>query len=261
MSKFRKSKFNKGPINLVKLIPNFITILALCIGLNSIRFAFDEKWEQAVLCILVAGILDGFDGRIARLLKASTDFGAELDSLADFLNFGLAPVMVTYLWIHDDYRIKIISWGALMFFAVCASVRLARFNSLAAETKFDQKLLKKYFLGVPSPLAAMLVLLPVINEFDIAYHTGFSLRTHGFMIAIYQVLIGVLMASTFPTFSFKYIHVERKYISIIFASMTLFCIIFYLFTWYVIPVLSVMYLCTIFFSIRSWKKDILSLDI
>ncbi|MDX1923738.1 MAG: CDP-alcohol phosphatidyltransferase family protein, partial [Rickettsiaceae bacterium] len=111
MAKFRKNKLKNQKISLIRIIPNLITVSALCIGLSAIRFSLDAKWEQAVGCILVAAILDAIDGRIARYLNATSTFGAELDSLCDFVNFGIAPVILTYLWILNEYRIKVLSWG------------------------------------------------------------------------------------------------------------------------------------------------------
>ncbi|MBN8532151.1 MAG: CDP-alcohol phosphatidyltransferase family protein, partial [Alphaproteobacteria bacterium] len=115
------------------LFPNMITILSLCCGMSAIRYALDERWELSVSLIIISIILDGMDGRLARLLKATSDFGAQLDSLADFLSFGVAPAIVTYLWMMNE--IKGVGWAVGMFFAVCAALRLARFNTALPEDK------------------------------------------------------------------------------------------------------------------------------
>lgn len=258
MSKAKKSRWKKGPVSLIKLIPSFITLIGLCIGLSSIRFSFDEKWENAVLCILIAALFDSLDGRIARLLKASSTFGAELDSLADFLNFGLAPVLVTYLWILDDCKVKVVSWGAVMFFAICASIRLARFNSMALDINLNQSILKKYFIGVPSPIAAILALLPLINEFDLIEYTNFSFRNHGYTIAIYQTIIALLMASSIPTFAFKDLKIERKNLLLLVIGFSVLSIIIYIYTWLVVPALAFIYLLFLPISYISWKRDVIS---
>lgn len=256
MSRAKKKRFSNNPISVIRLIPNFVTLIGLCIGLSSIRFAFDAKWENAVLSILIAVIFDSLDGRIARFFKVSSKFGAELDSLADFLNFGLAPVLITYLWILDDYRIKVVSWGVVMFFAICACIRLARFNAMAIEATLNQNLLKKYFIGIPSPIAAIIALMPIINEFAIIEYTEFSFRSHGYTIALYQASIGLLMASSIPTFSLKNIKIEKKDLSSIIISISIISIIIYIYTWVVIPLIMVIYLLSIPFSFISWRKDI-----
>ncbi|MEX2009644.1 MAG: CDP-diacylglycerol--serine O-phosphatidyltransferase, partial [Dongiaceae bacterium] len=151
-----------------RLIPNILTVLALCAGLTSIRFAFQERWEMAVFAIVIAGVLDGLDGRIARLLDGSSKFGAELDSLSDFLAFGVAPALLLYYFTMKS--VVGIGWALALLFAVCCALRLARFN-----TKVDNADLPawtgRFFTGVPAPAGAGLALLPVFATFE--FGSGF----------------------------------------------------------------------------------------
>jgi CDP-diacylglycerol--serine O-phosphatidyltransferase len=126
------------PVPIAKLIPNILTLIGLVVGVSSIRFALDSRWEMAVYCVVIATVIDGLDGKIARMLNATSHFGAELDSLCDFVNFGVCPALLTYLWSFQQYEFKVISWAAMMIFVVCMGIRLARFNTMAlnpAETK------------------------------------------------------------------------------------------------------------------------------
>ncbi|MEI8146637.1 MAG: CDP-diacylglycerol--serine O-phosphatidyltransferase, partial [Alphaproteobacteria bacterium] len=154
------------PVPLRILIPNMITLLSLCAGLSAIRMAIEDKIDLAVYLILLAGVLDSMDGRIARLMKGTTKFGAELDSLADFVSFGAVPVVVLYLWGMNGAGP--IGWVAVLVFAICGALRLARFN-VQSEDPNRPAWMGNYFTGVPIPAAAILVLLPVYLE-----HLGVS---------------------------------------------------------------------------------------
>jgi CDP-diacylglycerol--serine O-phosphatidyltransferase len=145
---------------LMSLLPNLITVGAICAGLTAIRFAFQGSFTAAVYLILLACILDGLDGRIARYMKSESQLGAELDSLADFANFGIAPALVIYAWALQD--LKRAGWIAVLFFAVCMVMRLARFN---ADSKSETDDNGEFFTGVPAPAGAMLVLLPMFLSF------------------------------------------------------------------------------------------------
>ena len=253
MTKTKKHKIKKGPVSLLKLVPNIITLIGLCIGLGAIRFALDEKWENAVLCTIVAACIDGVDGKIARLLNASSIFGAELDSLSDFINFGITPVLVTYLWIYDDYGIKVVSWSAVMMFTICTALRLARFNTMTMSDK-ENKIMNNYFVGVPAPIAAILALIPLINEFDLKYLTGFSFRAHSLFIAFYQFGLAILLASKIPTYSIKNVSIEPKNLLILFIALTVSTIALFLYTWLIIPIFAIIYLITIMHSYNSYYK-------
>ena len=158
----RNRRLRDLPVN--SLIPNILTVLALCAGMSAIRFAMQEKWELAVAAIIVAGILDGLDGRMARLLKGATKFGAELDSLSDFIAFGVAPALVIYLWSTEV--LGGIGWIAGLAYSTCCALRLARFNT--ALDNPDQPAWTSYFFtGMAAPAGACIALLPIAVSFQI----------------------------------------------------------------------------------------------
>ncbi len=179
-----------------RMIPNFLTLLALCAGLSAVRFALQGRWEHAAIAILAAAILDGLDGRIARILKGSSRFGAELDSLSDFVSFGVAPAIMIYLWsLKDSGRF---AWFLVLFYAICAALRLARFNT-ALEDPNPPAWTCNYFTGVPSPVAAGLVLLPL----GLSFLLDEILFRHPSVTGFFLIFVGVLMVSTIPTYAFK----------------------------------------------------------
>ncbi len=185
-----------------RLIPNILTLMALCAGLTAIRLAVAERFEASVTAIIIAGVLDGLDGRIARLLKGMTSFGAQLDSLSDFVSFGVAPAVLLYLWTMG--AIQSIGWAIVLLFAVCSALRLARFNTqIGADLP---PYAYNYFTGVPAPAAAALVLMPMMAsfEFDIAFFRSPILN--GAVLAA----VAALMVSRVPTFSLKRFHVSKE---------------------------------------------------
>ncbi len=253
VTKNRRISFNNRPVSLLKLIPNIITIVGLCVGMSAIRFAIDAKWEQAVMCIIIASIIDAIDGKIARLLNSTSTFGAELDSLCDAINFGIAPVLVTYFWTFNDYSLKVISWATVLLFSVCAVLRLARFNTMAISATED-KILSGFFVGIPAPAGAILALIPLIHEFNLQEYTNFSFMPHPLIIAIYQSFIGFLMASKLPTFSIKNIAVEPKnlWLWLIFSGIIVISV--FLYTWIVLPLIALIYMGSLPFSYLSYRK-------
>jgi CDP-diacylglycerol--serine O-phosphatidyltransferase len=178
------------------IVPNLVTLLALCAGLTSIRMSIELRFDAAYLAIFIAAFLDGIDGRMARFLKSTSRFGAELDSLTDFLNFGVAPAVLVYVWALDELRS--LGWIAAMIFAICGALRLARFN-VAIDDVNRPEWQANYFVGVPAPAGAMIVLLPFYLE-----QVGVP---HGLLTApivlVYTLVIGLLMISKFPTWSGK----------------------------------------------------------
>jgi len=185
------------------MIPNILTMLALCSGLTAFRFAFDGDWKAAVLCILAAAILDTLDGRAARLLGQSSKFGAELDSLSDFFAFGVAPAMLVYLWsLHDAGGP---GWVVAMLYCVCMALRLARFNT-ALETPNLPAWAKGFFTGVPAPAAAGLALFPMILSFQ----TDAIPLGHPVVSAVVLIVVAGLMVSRLPTYSFKTIRIAKR---------------------------------------------------
>jgi CDP-diacylglycerol--serine O-phosphatidyltransferase len=190
----RSRHFAQLPVRTI--IPNSLTVLALCAGLTAIRFAIEARYEAAVAAIIIASIFDALDGRIARMLQGSTKFGAELDSLTDFVNFGVAPVVILYLWSLGE--IGGIGWIAVLGFAVCCALRLARFN-VALEDPDKPVWAGNYFVGVPAPAAAGLVMLPLYLSF-----VGVDwIKDVPLLIALHALAIAFLMVSRIPTFSGK----------------------------------------------------------
>lgn len=201
--RLRRERLKGLPIN--RMIPNILTLLALCAGMTAIRFALQERWEAAVASVIVAAILDGLDGRIARLLKGASKFGAELDSLSDFLCFGVAPGIILYLWTMNTTGP--FGWALALLFAVCCSLRLARFN-----TMLEQPALPPYaynfFSGVPAPAAAGLVLMPMVLSFEI----GDAVMRRPDVVGLFMVVVAALMVSRLPTYSFKKFKVPSAWI-------------------------------------------------
>lgn len=234
-------------ISLNKLIPNALTLLGLASGLTAVRFALDAKWEFAALAIFVAMILDALDGRVARLLKSASKFGAELDSLSDIVCFGVVPALITYLWVMQDAG----RWGwiACILFAMCCALRLARFN-VALEDPDKPAWANQFFTGVPAPAGAGLALLPMILSFI----AGDDLvRSPGFL-AFWLVAMGGLLISTVPTFSFKTSRIPRAWLPAVMIGIAASIAFLVSAPWWTFTVLLVSYLISMPFSLRRYKK-------
>ena len=193
----RRPLFRHRRVPVRMLVPNFFTLLGLCAGLTSIRMGIEGRFDLALAAIVFAAFLDGIDGRIARLLKASSRFGAELDSLADFVNFGVAPAFLVFNWGLGD--LKSAGWICVMMFSLASALRLARFNAAIDDDK--PRWQSNYFTGMPTPAAAIVVLLPVY-----LYHIGFEgLKSPWALkiVLVYTLFIAFMMVSTIPTFSGK----------------------------------------------------------
>lgn len=236
-------------VHLYKLLPSFITILALCLGISAVRYAMDSKWTIAAGLIVFAGFMDGLDGRIARLLNSTTSFGAQLDSLADLVSFGVAPAIVMYFWKLHDIPYKGVGWGVVLFFIICSAIRLARFNSMLEDPK-EKERMKNFFLGVPMPSAAALLILPLTLTFELVNYDF-----NYWQIAFYQLIIGILMISRIPTFSFKGIVIKKKFISIIMLIFaTLICGIV-IEPWVFLPAIGLIYIMLIPVSVIAYYKQ------
>ncbi len=233
------------------LVPNFFTLLALCAGLTSIRMGIEERYELALGAIVFAALLDGIDGRVARLLKASSRFGAELDSLADFVNFGVAPAFLIFNWGLGS--LKSLGWIVVMIFALASALRLARFNVAAEEE--HPRWQKAYFIGMPTPAAAIVVLLPVFIE-----HLGFDgIRSSTFMldvVLVYTLVIAFLMVSTIPTFSGKLLgeRISREYVLPIFMLAVGFVALLLTYPFGTLTGASITYLASIPVSYRRFAR-------
>jgi CDP-diacylglycerol--serine O-phosphatidyltransferase len=226
-----------GPVPVRTLVPNLITLLALCAGLTAIRLAFEGQLELALAAIVFAALLDGIDGRIARFLKGTSKFGAELDSLADFVNFGVAPALILYFWgLHE---IKSVGWIAAMVFAICASLRLARFNVMIDDPN-KPAWASNFFTGVPAPAGAITVLLP-IYLFFLGMPIGLTVVWATFF---YCLFIALLMVSRLPVISGKRVgkRVAPEMVLPIFVIVVLFFALLVSFPWIVLSAGTLLYL-------------------
>lgn len=195
----------------IKFLPNAITVLALCAGLTSVNFALRERWFLAVVMIATAAVLDSLDGPAARLLDASSRIGAELDSLSDCVSFGIAPALVMFLWALDDNPL---GWAFCLVYAVCTTLRLARFNS-ALDDEAPPAWSKLFFTGIPSPAGALLALQPLSLDVRLGHPDrpeGDFWWTNSWVIGIWLVLIGILMVSKVPSIALKNVFIPARLI-------------------------------------------------
>jgi CDP-diacylglycerol--serine O-phosphatidyltransferase len=231
-----------------KMIPNILTLLALCAGLTAIRFGLHQKWEMAVLSILLAAVFDGLDGRVARLLRGTSKFGAELDSLSDFVSFGVAPAMLLYFW--SMQRAGGIGWALVLLYAVCTALRLARFNTMIGQPDLPVWAYN-FFTGVPAPAAALLAMLPMILSFQIDQLELFS---YPMVNAVMLVVVSFLMVSKIPTFSGKRFHVPHAYVLPMMLVMALLAAFLVTAPWTTVTGLAVIYAITIPFSAAAFAR-------
>jgi CDP-diacylglycerol---serine O-phosphatidyltransferase len=238
---------NQNYLPLFKLLPNAITLLALCCGLTALKLALHGQFERAVIFIVICGFLDLLDGRFARLLNAQSKLGANLDSLCDFINFGLVPVLIMYLWSFKN--VKVIGWGVVLIAAVCTCIRLARFNS-EEEERGNHPVKNLFFAGIPAPAGGILIVAPILFSFDI-FHTPIIFNTK--ILIFYTFIISLLMASTIPTISTKKAKIKQEFIT---PAMILIGIIFvltFLYGWLILLIMCTIYLLLIPYSIIRYK--------
>ena len=228
------------------ILPNMFTLVGVCIGLTSIKFAFDERFGLAIICIIVAGLIDGLDGRIARLIKGTSQVGKELDSLTDVISFGVAPAFIMYFWQLNS--LGRVGWLICLIYVICVALRLARFN-VNSDTQASWK--DNFFEGVPSPAGGILVLMPLIyskSELQII-----NLNYSYFVPALF-ILISILLISKLPTYSFKKIAVPRRLTIFLLFAVVLFFGMLLIYTHNVIVISSLLYLTLIPFSIYHFHK-------
>lgn len=235
------------PFPLSRLFPNMVTVAGLCCGASAIRFAMAEKWEIAVMFIVIAAVIDGMDGMIARMLRATSNFGAQLDSLSDIIAFGVAPALVIYMWALED--IRRLGWAVALFYIVCTALRLARFNA-AINDQEDRKLSRQFFVGVPSPAGAMLALLPLILSFN-GIHLFGSERSFA---AIHLAFVAMLMASRIPTFAAKNIRITHDWILPLMLVAGLTVALFIIEPWLTLAGGCIIYLCAMPLSAAHYYK-------
>ncbi|HWW49963.1 MAG TPA: CDP-diacylglycerol--serine O-phosphatidyltransferase [Xanthobacteraceae bacterium] len=241
----RRRRFRPIPVRM--LVPNVITLLAICAGLTAIRLAVEGRMELAIGAIVLAAVLDGIDGRVARLIKGQSRFGAELDSLADFVNFGVAPGLILYFWqLHD---LNNVGWIAAMIFAISGGLRLARFNAAMDDTS-QPAYAANFFTGIPAPAGAITVLLPVYVSF-----LGAPMP-YAVVTAVYTLVIAGLMVSRLPVFSGKSIsmRVPPEMVLPIFVLVVFVIALLISYPWHVLSVASAAYLASLPLGWRSFSR-------
>src|SRR5437867_9693934 len=243
----KRRRFRQIPVRM--LLPNLITLLALCAGLTAIRLAVEDKLEWAVAAIVFAALLDGIDGRIARLLKGTSRFGAELDSLADFVNFGVAPALILYFWgLHE---LGHAGWIAAMVFAICAGLRLARFNVMLDDPN-RPAWAANFFVGMPAPGGAITVLLPIY-----VYFLGMPRFVFVAPVTLlYTLAIAFLMVSRLPVFSGKRVgkRVAPELVLPVFVVVVLFFALLVAYPWTVLTTGTLAYLASLPFGYLSYRN-------
>ena len=236
----------KVQLPIILLLPNLITVAAICAGLSALRFAFQGNFEIAVQLILVASVLDGLDGRLARMLKSESALGAELDSLADFLDFGVAPGLMIYIWAFQDMRD--VGWIAAVVYVLCCVMRLARFNvGNKSEMSADAK---RFFVGVPAPAGAFLAMLPLFVTFMLKQGPVIP----GGVIAVYVICVGLLMISRIPTWSLKSVTISREHTKFFLIGFVAVIAALLSYPWATLVTLDLAYFAGIFWSWRAARR-------
>jgi len=242
----RRRRFRPIPVRM--LVPNVITLLAICAGLTSIRLSIEGRMSLAVYAIVFAAALDGIDGRIARMIKGQSKFGAELDSLADFVNFGVAPGLMLYFW--QLHELGNAGWIAAMVFAISGGLRLARFNATMDDPN-KPAFAANFFTGVPAPAGAITVLLPIYVAF---LELG---RLPAAVTAAYTLLIAFLMVSRLPVFSgkTKRMRVPPELVLPAFVAVIVFIALLIAYPWHVLSIGTVLYLLALPLGYKSYRHQ------
>jgi CDP-diacylglycerol--serine O-phosphatidyltransferase len=231
------------------ILPNLVTVLAICAGLSGIRFAFEARFETAVTMVLFAAFLDGIDGRTARMLKTTTKFGAQMDSLADIVNFGVAPALVLYAYVLQEARG--LGWIAALLFAIACALRLARFNVMGEAPNVPGRH-ADYFVGVPAPAGAVLVLLPTYLGFLGMERTPFF----AYVSTIYAFLVALLLVSRLPVYSGKGIgtKIHRDIVLPLILMVVLYVSLLANYTWETLSISALLYLGSLPFGFRAYSR-------
>jgi CDP-diacylglycerol--serine O-phosphatidyltransferase len=243
----KRRRFKAVPVR--TLLPNLITLLALCAGLTAIRMAIELRLDLALGAIVLAALLDGIDGRVARLLKGTSRFGAELDSLADFVNFGVAPALILYFWgLHE---LKSVGWIAALVFAICCALRLARFNVMIDDPN-KPAWAGNFFTGIPAPAGAITVLLPIYLSF-LGVSNGLITAWVTFF---YTLAIALLMVSRLPVFSGKRVgkRVPPEMVLPVFVAAVLFVALLISYPWIVLSIGTLAYLWALPLGWRAYRS-------
>lgn len=244
----RLFRFKRIPVRF--LLPNIVTLLALCAGITAIRLGLEGRFELAVAAIIVAIVLDAVDGRLARFLKGTTKFGAELDSLADFVNFGVAPAVLIYFW--SLQALRNLGWIVALGLAVCCALRLARFN-VAIEDPDQPAWMGGFFTGIPAPAGAGLALAPLYMGFLGLIPDG---RAAAPFILVYIALVAIGMVSRLPTYSGKTFgqRVSRELVLPMLAGVVIGAVLLIAYTWQVLAIIAVVYIALLPFGVRSYRR-------
>ena len=232
------------------ILPNMLTLIGVCIGLTSIRFALDEKFELAIIAIIFAALIDGLDGRIARLIKGTSKVGKELDSLTDMISFGVAPAFIMYFWKLNT--LGRFGWLLCLVYVICVALRLARFN---INSNQEPSWRDNFFEGVPSPAGGILVLTPLIISLS-----GFDLiqLNYELIVPTFFIITSLLLISKFPTYSFKKIVIPRRTTIFLLFGIVLFFGLLLIYTFNVIAISAVIYVFLLpisFFHFQKIKKQ------
>ncbi|MDF1600476.1 phosphatidylcholine/phosphatidylserine synthase [Mesorhizobium sp. YIM 152430] len=243
----RSPRLREIPLRLI--LPNLVTVLAICAGLSGIRLAFEGRFEIAVAMVLVAAFLDALDGRLARMLKASSSFGAQMDSLADIMNFGVAPALVLYAYVLDSAGA--VGWTAALVFAIACCLRLARFNVMLDDP--DRPAWQNdYFVGVPAPAGALLVLMPVyLGLIGVPVN-----QTFGFVSAAFTVGVALLLVSQLPVYSGKSsgMRVRRDLVLPLMLAIVGYVALLFSYTWTTLALTAAAYFAMLPFSVRAYAR-------
>jgi len=244
----RLRRFKQVPIRI--LVPNLITLLALCSGVTAIRLGMEGRYELAVGAVILAIVLDAIDGRLARFLKGTSRFGAELDSLADFVNFGVAPAMLIYLWSLNS--LKSLGWLVALCLAICCALRLARFN-VAIDDPDKPAWMMNFFTGAPAPAGAGLAMAPMYLGFLGLIPDGHSVA---WLVLPYIAAVALLMVSRVPTFSAKTLgsRISRDLVLPLLGIAALAVVTLIAFTWEMLTAMSILYIALLPVGIRSYRR-------
>ena len=230
------------------ILPNAITLIGVCIGLTSIKFALDGKFALAVVAILFAGLMDALDGRIARLIKGTSKIGKELDSLGDVISFGVAPAFIMYFW-NLQYLDKL-GWFVCLIYVVCVALRLARFNVNSEE---EPSWKNNFFEGVPAPAGGIVVLMPLVLSFSGLGEIFFKIN-YDLVVPTFFIIVSILLISTIPTYSFKRIVIPRAMTKFLLFGIVLFFGALLVYTFKILAISTFLYLCLIPISYFHYKK-------
>lgn len=241
--------------NITRFLPTLLSLMALCFGVSAIKMSYAGSFATAVSFILIACFLDGIDGRVARFFNVSSGFGEQIDSLADLVNFGIAPAFILYCWKLNEIDINGIAWFAVLLQACCMTIRLARFNStLSTRGPSNDPAIKYFFQGIPAPASAGLLILPLVLSFQF----GYGFYTNPNLVLISSIIISILTGSTIPTPSLKKIKIKENY-------KYLFLIVFIMLTalliskpWFALSIVGIAYIFSIiigFFVYIKFKKQ------